>query len=59
MSKRVVMLLLNEMEMVGECGVDMMEGDVLGQESAEISMQEVLKILPEEIMPSVHNMEMV
>jgi hypothetical protein len=59
MSKRVVMLLLNEMEMVGECGVDMMEGDVLGQESAEISMQEVLKILPEEILPSVHNMEMV
>jgi hypothetical protein len=59
MSKRVVMLLLNEMEMVGECGVDMMEGDVLGQESEEISMQEVLKILPEEIMPSVHNMEMV
>jgi hypothetical protein len=45
MSKRVVMLLLNEMEMVGECGVDMMEGDVLGQESAEISMQEVLKNL--------------
>jgi hypothetical protein len=46
------------MEMVGECGYDMMEEDEPGQECADASMQEVLEILPGEILPSVYKLGM-
>jgi hypothetical protein len=55
-SKREVMWLLNEIEMVGECGTNMMEEDESGQECTDVSMQEVLEILPEEILPTVHEL---